>query len=227
MLWASRVGYSRHMTNVDELKVAVGLAMASVVEAQGVFLTSLAEQWRDMATEGFRKLATELQPEITQALGDGFAEARAMVARVINEGADRVPELFAPASEPERLVVQVKERTYGRDPISINFGGFDGPIEVVAQPLHDALTSLKYNPDLIKQRGYRASYSSSGFTESDFPLSSSTVQSAYTKALNIYAKARFALTAAEKQNSADAAQNLWNRPRRSAWSIGGADLIDR
>lgn len=199
------------MTNVDESKVAVEVARAAAVEAQGVFLLSLAEQWRDMATQGFRKLATELQPEITHALGDGFAEARAIVARVINEGADRVPELFAPASDPERLVAQVKNRTYGSDPISIKFGGFGGPIEVVAQPLHDALTSLKYNPDLIKDRGHQASYSSSGFTESDFPLPSSTVQSAYTEALNVYAKARFALAAAEKENSADAAQDLWDR----------------
>lgn len=199
------------MTNVDESKVAVKAARASAVEAQGVFLLALAEQWRDMATQGFRKLATELQPEITHALGDGFAEARAIVARVINEGADRVPELFAPASDPERLVAQVKNRTYGSDPISIKFGGFGGPIEGVAQPLHDALTNLKYNPDLIKDRGHQASYSNSGFTESDFPLPSSTVQSAYTEALNVYAKARFALAAAEKENSADAAQELWNR----------------
>lgn len=199
------------MTNVDELKAAVTMAQAAAVEAQGEFLLSLAEQWRDMATQGFKKLATELQPEITHALGDGFADAKAIVVKVIDEGAHRVPELFAPASDPERLVAKVRNRSYGSDPVSINFGGFGGPIEVVAQPLHDALMNLKYNPDLIKSRGIKASYSSSGFTESDFPLPSSTVQSSYTEALNVYAKARFALAAAEKANNADAAQDLWDR----------------
>lgn len=199
------------MANLDQAKAAVEEARTAAFQAQVVFLETLAEQWQETASEKFRKLALELQPETTQSLGDGFGEAKAAIHKTIRKAADRVPHLFTPASSPELLVTQVQNREYGSGHISIKFGGYRGPIEELTQPLHDALVNFRYNPDLIKSKAGRANYSSSGFTDSDFPLPSVEASSAYTRKIEAYGKARFALAAADRKVAASAAQDLWNQ----------------
>lgn len=206
----SWVGYSHRMVSVDEAKAAVVAARAAAVEAQQVFLQALAEQWRDLASQKFRALALDLQPERSEALGDRLAEVRAAVDRVIDEGADRVPDLFARATDPDLLVSQVQDRKYGMGHISFSFAGYRGPIDLLAQPLHDVLTDSKYSPDLVKSKSPKANYSSEGFTDSDFPLPSVEIQSTYAEKIHGYGKARFALAVAQKEAAAEAAKKLWD-----------------
>lgn len=193
------------MSNVEDAELQVAVAERAAEEAHVVYLQSLAEQWRSLASSKVRDLLVEKQPEITESLGDQMTELRRTVQEVIDVGADRVPDLFTARSAPATLVSK-KGESVSRP----RFDGFEGPTDQLAQPLHDVLTGWGYHPDYIKSGAAKASYSSSGFTESDFPLPSIEVTQTYLEVLGELASARAALAVAKHNAASSTAAALWD-----------------
>lgn len=93
-----------YMTDINEAETAVEATRTAAFEAQKVFLRALGEEWQALASQEFKRLALELQPETTQAHGAGFKEVRTALNRIITEGSERIPELFGPLSPDPPMV---------------------------------------------------------------------------------------------------------------------------
>lgn len=195
------------MTSVEAAEAAVEKERQQVVEAHEVYLQSLAEQWRELATQRVRELVVNRQPE--RRKGIDLTTFKSEVEQLIDDRADKAPELFRAKSDPEQLVKQARTSRWNREGnIRFEYDGYKGPVETLAQPLHDLLKRWGYNPDLIKAR--QAITSSTGFNSSDFPLPSYEVTATYVLAIRRWAQATETLEVAKHDAASERAAAAWD-----------------
>jgi hypothetical protein len=193
------------MTTIEEYEARADSAAATAEAAHKVYLQSLAEQWRELATSKVQDLVVRKQPEVTERHGDQIARFKKSLTEIIDIGADRVEELFLDHTKPIQFV-----SSDGRVLREAESSVLSGPIRTLAKPLHEFLAAWGYNPDLIKANMPRASYSRDAFTDSDFPLPSIEIKRTYREALTDLCNARTALVGARRSAASAAAADLWN-----------------
>ena len=193
------------MTTIEEYEADAESASDKAEEAHKVYLQSLAEQWRDLATSKVQDLVVKKQPEVTEGHGDQFGRFKRSLEEIIDIGADRVEEIFFDHTKPIQFV-----SSDGRVLREADASVLSGPIRTLAKPLHEFLSAWGYNPDLIKANMPRASYIHDAFTDSDFPLPSVEIKRAYRQSLTDLGNARTVLAKARHSASSASAADLWN-----------------
>lgn len=182
----------------------VAKAEAKATQAHGIFIQSLAEQWRELANSKVRSLVVDKQPIVTEGLGDRLSEFRHELAGVIDSGADRVPDLFSSRTTPTQMLKRNITRA-----LKVELE-YVSPVAELAKPLHNLLQTWGYNPELIKTGSPRASYSYDSFTESDLPLPGWEVRRAYEAALSELALAQDRLAKVRLEAASARVASVWD-----------------